>query len=553
MRLPVLIFTFFLTVYSYCSIAQSKSEIHVEASAIHSSQDELMPLYQYSNIWGIISPFQESVLLFQLGGYHQLLDNEKIALKLGVSGIIKDNLDESLLHQAYIRGRVFNAIDFSIGKEAFSPISYNDTLTVGGFLNNSNARPIPKITIGIYEYLPLSFIKNWVEIRGGISHGWLNDDRTAEGKSNSARMPYLHEKWAYIRLGSSRFKPYAGLVHNSIYGGTRPNGKEIPIDYIATFFGMGSDKIGGGEATNAAGAHEGFWDIGLYASTSWSDLLIYLQRPFADGSGMKTWELRNKDFRLGCMLDLKGPRYLKSIALEFIRTEHQTGPGIPDPIYPEGHPKEGNLFFLDDIDDYDALMLEVFNETTSGWNKDDVMNYMVENQNHGFEYGGRDDYNNNGTYYNGWTYHKQSFGMPLYHSKHQTSIFAPSWATNNYVIFKNTRIKALHVGFQGEVIRGLEYLFKLTLTKNYGSYSEQYVRRYSWTEAQDYLYGSGKNQTYSHLLLTYQPAKLNKLKFKSSFSFDSGELYESFGVNIGLSYGIQRKSRKAIKSNESKN
>lgn len=538
MKFLKLIIFFFLVVSSNFLIAQNKLDVFIEASGNYSSPEKLMPLYQYSNNWGIISPFQKSNFWLHLGGHYQFLDKKNIELQIGASAVVKNVIEESLLHQAFIRGKAFNAIDFTIGKEAYTPISYNDTLTVGGFLNNSNARPIPKIMMGVYDYLPLSFTKNWIEIRGGISHGWLNDDRTAEGKGNSADMPYLHEKWAYMRLGNTKVQPYLGLVHNSIIGGTRPNGTEIPIDYISTFLGKGSKKLGGGEESNAAGGHEGFWDFGLYLNTKYSDVLIYLQRPFSDSSGKKTWENKDKDFRLGLLLDVKDISFIKKLSIEFIKTDHQSGLGMPDPLYPSGHPKAGQLIIPYQIEDFDAFMLEVFDETTNNWEMKDLLSYLHHQQNYGYQFNGRDDYNNNGTYYNGWTYYKQPLGLPLYHTQNQSSKYAPDWSPNNHVIFKNNRVKAFHLGIEGDINSGFSYLFKYTFSKNFGAYGEQYVNRFSWIEEQDYFYEEGKNQNYSHLQVKYVPAKRNKLSLKSSFSFDFGELYTSFGVNIGLRYSF---------------
>jgi hypothetical protein len=169
---------------------------------------------------------------------------------------------------------------------------------------------------------------------------------------------------------------------------------------------------------------------------------------------------------------------------------------------------------------------------------------LVQEENYGHEYGGRDDYNNNGTYYNGWTYHKQSFGMPLYHSKHQTSLIDPSWVSNESVIFKNTRVRAVHIGMRGEIAKGLKYLLRLTHSRNYGSYSEEYTSRYSWTKEEDFLYESGKNQTYTQLQLRYRSKNWDRLQLSTSLSVDAGELYNSLGLLAGVSYRADfRKSK----------
>jgi hypothetical protein len=524
--------------------SQEKGEWIVQAAGIASTDAKPMPHYMHSNNWGVIDPFQQSWFNLYAGGKYQLIDKTGFSLNTGVSAVLRNEVSESILHQLYVRGRVLNVFDFSIGKEAYTPVSYNDTLTVGGFLMNSNARPIPKVILGIYDYLAVPFTKGWVEVKGGLTHGWLNDDRTAENRGNSADSPYLHEKWAYVRLGNTKIQPFVGIVHNAIYGGTRPNGTKIPIDYLATFFAQGSERIGGGEATNAAGAHEGFWDIGMHAESSWADMVLYVQKPFADGSGLKIWQPKNRDYKIGGIFEFKNTRFVQALSVELIKTEYQSGPGIPDAIYPEGHPKQGQIIWLDEIDDYDAFMFDTFGEVTNGWGKEDVSNYLVQEENYGHEYGGRDDYNNNGTYYNGWTYHKQSFGMPLYHSKHQTSLIDPSWVSNESVIFKNTRVRAVHIGMRGEIAKGLKYLLRLTHSRNYGSYSEEYTSRYSWTKEEDFLYESGKNQTYTQLQLRYRSKNWDRLQLSTSLSVDAGELYNSLGLLAGVSYRADfRKSK----------
>nr|WP_321405946.1 hypothetical protein [uncultured Carboxylicivirga sp.] len=518
------------------SFSQEKFHINLESIGLVSSTDKLMPHYQYSNNYGLISYDQKSHFLLMGGMTYQLAESDNFALKAGMTGIFKDQIDESFLYQAYLRGKLFKLIDFSIGKEAYTPVSYNDRLTMGGFLINSNARPIPKITLGFYDYLSLPFFNDWIEVKGGITQGWLNDDRTSEEQRNSADDPLLHEKWAYIRLGKTKIQPYVGVIHSSIYGGTRPDGTQIPVDFIATFFAKGSKSIGGGEATNAAGAHEGFWDFGAYVKSDWGNMLFYWQKPFSDGSGMKLLNFRNKDFKIGSILHFEDSKIIKNISIEFLRTDYQSGPGICDPVYPQDHPKAGQIINLREVDDYDVFMLDVFNVSTSGWGRDEVLDYFEKEQNHGYKYGGRDDYNNNATYYNGWTYYGQSFGMPLYHTQSQMTYYAPHWNPNELMFIKNNRVRAVHFGVEGDICNGISYLLKSTYSKNFGTYGEQYKNAISWDEKEDYFFKGGKRQVYSNIELNYSCKKFKMITFKFSCSFDFGELYNSVGTMIGVRY-----------------
>ena len=516
--------------------AQDKVQVNVQSQVHVSSKDNLLPLYQYSNQWGIVSPFEQGQALVVGGLTYNFVDTKNLNLQLGFSGVAKNKMDDSFLHEAYLNGRFFNFIDFNIGKQAYTSISIDDNLTTGGLMMNSNARPVPKAMVGIFEYWPVSFFGDVIEVKGGLSHGVLNDDRTAMGRGNSADNVQVHEKWVYIRGGKLKVKPYVGLYHGALMGGTRPNGTEIPVDYWATFFAKGSDKVGGGEATNAAGAHDGFWDLGVHYETEMGDFQFYVHKPYADGTGLKITKERNRDYKIGLFAKLKNTKLIQKVSLELIKTDYQAGTGIPDPLYPAGHEKAGQIIFVDDIEDYDAFMLDVFGEVTEDYTSWHLMRYLEKVQNHGQKYGSRDDYNNNGVYYNAWTYHQMPMGTPLYHTYWQAQAYAPNWTPNNYGAFMNNRVKGFHIGLEGELSKSLSYLFKSTYTYNKGTYGEQYIMRYSWEEDPDFFYKCGKKQVYTYLSLDYKNKKWKDIVFQGSVSYDFGELYHSLGCMVGIKY-----------------
>ena len=513
--------------------AQNKVQVNVQSRVHVSSKDNLLPLYQYSNQWGIVSPFEQGQALVVGGLKYNFVDTKNINFQLGFSGVAKNKVGDSFLHEAYLKGRFFNFIDFNIGKQAYASISIDDNLTTGGFMMNSNARPAPKAMIGIYDYWPSGFLRGFVQIKGGLSQGILNDDRLIESKYNSAKDILVHEKWVYARMGLFKLKPYAGLYHGALYGGTRSDGREIPADFWATFKGAGSNKIGGGEATNAAGAHDGFWDLGLEYTCAVADFQLYLQKPYADGSGLKIAKGRNHDYKMGIYAKLKNTQHVKKVSFELIKTDYQAGSGIPDPLSPDGN----GIIFLDQIEDYDAFMYNHFGEEKQdGYSLGDVKRYLEVVQNHNQKYGGRDDYNNNGTYYSAWTYHQMPMGLPLYHTYWQAKAYAPDWIPNNHGVFLNNRIKGFHIGLEGEFSNNLRYLFKSTYTINKGSYAEQYIKRYSWEEDSDFFYKGGKKEVYTYLSLDYKNSNWKYFTLRGSFSYDFGELYHSFGCMLSIRY-----------------
>jgi hypothetical protein len=517
--------------FSFAVNAQ-QDKLTIEVSAYGGgATDSLQPLWNYANQWGTFSPLTKGEGVLSGKVYFHFLDKKNISMRAGVAGVAKTDFSESFIQEAFLRMK-FWWFDVSGGMEAYSPVSYNDKLTSGMFLVSSNARPVPRVTAGIFEYLPLGFTKNWVEIRGGMSQGFLLDDRGAKGNTNVL----LHEKWAYLRLGNVKLKPYAGIVHSALFGGTRPNGEKIPIDFLATFLGSASKDLG---ETNATGAHMGLWDFGLYFPVkSWAAHLYY-QKPFADGSGMGILHFRNKDFYLGVIVKNERKELFSGISLEYIKTSWQTGPGTPDPLYPadyDGH-KQGEIIWFDDInDDLDDFMHEVFGEPETGWTESEVKKYLEVNLNKGFKFGGRDDYMNNGQYYAGWTNHGMSMGIPLFHTADQTRLYAKGWNLQDRMYFINNRINGFHVGIEGWLRDNVFYRVKGTYTNNRGSYGEQYYGRYSWEETPGYFFSDSKNQFYTGMELNWQLKRDLPLTLTANLGLDFGELYNSFGGRMGVVY-----------------
>ncbi|MCG8581809.1 MAG: capsule assembly Wzi family protein [Bacteroidales bacterium] len=518
-------------------VAQEKLTYDASFHSLVSS-DDVRPMWLVANEWGRFNQFGSSESLLELGGSYKVFDTQNFTLDAGIRGLVNFDFTESALQEAYLSGQLW-FIDFSLGKEQYSPVIINDELTSGLFLLNSNTRPIPKITLGIFDYLPLGFTNNWVEVKGGMSQGWLNDDRIE--KSNSANDVLLHEKFAYMRLGNTKIKPYAGLVHSALFGGTRPDGTEIPIDFWATFTASGSATLGGGEETNAAGAHMGMWDFGFNWESDFGDVHFYWQKPFADGSGLRIYNGNNKDYIIGALVQPKELNWLTGFSIEVFKTDYQSGAGIPDPLYPvdyDGH-KAGSIIWMRDIeDDFDSFMHTVFPDTegTTGWTEEQVMHELEVRLNEGNKYGGRDDYMNNGYYYNGWVYNGMNMGTALFHTSEKVRKYASSWDEVDQVNLYNNRVNGIHLGAEGHFSPTFKYLIKSTFTVNKGTYGEEFRGRGSWTNTQDYFFSESKKQVYSLLELSWNTPWLDELQIRGRLAVDTGELYDSTGGQISIIY-----------------
>jgi len=514
--------------------AQERIEIKLESS-VSVANDDVMPMWLHANEWGKYNTDSDLYGMLYARGTYQVLNNEIFSLKSGAGFVVNTDFRTSFLHEAFLNGH-FWKVDFSVGKEADSWVAYNDRLTSGSFLMSQNTRPIPKITMGLKEYNELGFLPDWFQIKGGITQGILNDDRGDHVRSADNLL--LHEKWAYGRFGNKAVKPYFGIVHSALFGGARPDGTKIPIDFWPTFFAKGSSKLGGGEETNAAGAHMGLWDFGVYLENEKYDLQFYYQKPFADGSGLNFWYGKNRDYIIGVLVYPKDISWLKGVSFELIKTDVQSGYGIPDPLYPvdyDGH-KAGSIIWRSDVEDnLDDFMYQVFGQERTGWTWKEAIRVIENETNEGNQFGGRDSYMTNGTYFKGWTYHGASMGAPLYHTIEKVQKYYGG-ELNNHNFFINNRVTGFHLGIEGRVSKEIDFRLKTTYSVNYGSYDEEFERRYSWNRTENYFYEGGKKQMYTMIEASWKIPYVKGLRLNGTFAYDFGQLYHSFGGRIGVVY-----------------
>ncbi len=504
------------------------------------SSDQIKPLWNYSNSWGLVDPSGQADIYVKANGEVIFLNKENLVIESGLGVVVPSYNQNSIIHELYLSGSVY-FIDYVLGKKAYSPLDHYDDLGTGSYLMSSNARPIPRISLGIFDYKTVPFSKGWLQVKGMISQGFLNED-PEYGRVGKV---LLHEKYAFLRINKFFIKPYAGLVHSALFGGEYSDGSKIPVDFWATFCAKGSELLGGGELTNAAGAHEGFWDFGIDANTVVGKMHLGLNKPFTDRNGYalnKAFRL-NHDFILLFDWEPVNFKFIDRIVLEFFKTDHQSGEGIPDPLFPEGFAKDpsrvGQMIFPWLIDDWDSFMAESFvgiPTPEGGWNEELFNQYWITNFNHGHYYGGRGDNFNNSMYYRGYSYMGQSLGTPLFHTKSMVMQYAPGWQPNNYGFFINNRVRAFNVGIQGPINEQWKYSMKFTCSLNNGSWAEKYYGRYSWILAPDYFFEKTKQQFYSHIEVFGINVFKTGLDFKGAVGFDFGELYRSFGLNIGINY-----------------
>lgn len=473
--------------------------------------------YQLLSVLNFSTPFQIS---------------KNIGLETGATFVFNIYGNNSLFQQLYLNVQ-FLEFELKIGKEAYTINQYGNDLNPGAWLISNNFRPPPRVGFGLFEYTKVPFL-NFLEIKGAANLGILSDDRGERGTID----PFLHEKFAYIRTSELPINPHVGLIHSALFGGTLPQGRDIPVDFISVFFATPSRRVGElfpGEGSNVAGAHTGLFDFGFYLDIHKTRIQFYHQKPFTDGSGFIRFFRFNQDMLTGLHISNIRKRFISELLFQYTNTQWQSGPGSPDPVV------NGNFVFLDQIDDYDRFMNENFNLPPQNFTKNQVSDFLVENLNYGYRFGGRDNYLNNYLYHKGWTYHGFVMGNPLMLTHERMQKINPSLSFPYDRFIVNNRVRSIHTGIKGNITNATNYRFIYTGSINLGTYFGEKKGFSGWESKNfnslyDYYFKDGKYQHYMLLELNVELPKNPSFTFSASTGYDFGDMYQSLGFMFSACY-----------------
>ena len=526
--------------------------ICTEMAASISSNSQLNPLWLYSNHWGIYSQYQQAEVLAHAKIEFRIANFDHFILNAGIGGIGTTEWSRSMLHEAYLAGKVF-IFDYTIGMQAYSPLAQYDHLTSGNFIMSSNARPYPRVGVGIFDYWSIPYTRDWLQVKGGVYVGRLFNEYDAddEYKCQYTRDVTISEKFAVARIGGWIIKPYLGLEHSVMMGGVMPDGTQIPTDFWASFLGQGSssDIFRGqfeGEQTNAAGAHQGQWDTGLDINLTDYDIHLSYKRPFSDGVGKRYFSNRSRDLYLSAIITLKKNQLFKHISIECMRTDYQCGNGIPDPC---GYDKNGELIVVYPpinrekkwfYEHFDASQVDAWNESYGANLWDDfssAYNFFSQWCNYNLDFGGRVLYATNSFYRQGWTVNGLCMQSALFHSQKTVEIYGSGYSWQRLCAYPNTRVVAVTLAADGTIANKIDYMAKFTFSNNSGSRNERYAGgSYSWTLAENYYFDRAKFEIYAMLTAKYKTKK--NLIWGATIAADFGELYNSVGFRFSIARNI---------------
>ncbi len=394
-------------------------DYYVETGAdFYKGQD--IPFWQISNQYGLVNPHYSNQWL--IAGTHSHLDPaKKIDYDYGLDLVNRYSNNNSIyLQQGYVRLKYFFInIQGGVLEEKFG--NQDSSLSSGGLYWSGNARPMPKISIMVPNYTPVPYTGGYVEFKGGISHGWFENN---EFNKNA----WLHHKFVYVQFGGDLpVHVHFGLHQFTQWGGEVTSTGQIMPHSFQNFIHVFLLKDMNQLWEKSRGSRNFGADIDI------GDLKVdmYWQTLIEDGTGIAFVNI--SDGLWGLSIHSKNKNHLiNRFVYEYVKTTNQSGP-------------------------YDYYWVI---HGVKYYNPPDTMINPYNSKLH-HEAGGNDNYFNGPApwYGEGWTYYQMCIGTPL--------VTSPliQQGTINYI--GNNKIQANHVGFEG-LYGNFSYKLLYTYSINYG-------------------------------------------------------------------------------------
>ena len=438
-------------------------------TAIHAG--DYTPLWQVSNQQGLSSIKNNTYIR---GGvfYNKTLHSWKaeagidIAVAAGFSSTF-------ILQQAYADIR-YKWIGLWAGSREINSPLLNQQLSSGGLTWSGNARPIPQIAVGIFDYV---HIAPKVQVKAELSYGWFTDTKYQEkyvgDEYSYTRKIKYHHKSFFFRFGLPKGKWLfdVGMSLDAQFGGYKVRGRDEGDlgngwkDYWNVLIPQsGGNASPGGEQVWYQGNYMGSEHLKLTYKHNDFILSAYLENYYDDFSGMG--KQNGLDGLWGIEYKANTSQVINNIVIEYYQTTNQSGP----------------LHGLD--------------------------NSIIKKT------GGADDYYNN-DWYPGWVHWGMGMGNPL--------ITSPIYNKNGDLAFLYNRVKAIHLGWSGDITKEWTYRAKLSFNRTWGTPfkpTPEILENFS---------------TFAEF--KYIPSKWQGWSFTGSVAFDIGDIY---GDNLGFQLKIHK-------------
>lgn len=199
-----LLLSIFLSFISLTSYAQNLKTFVEYGASIHSGNNT--PLWQVSNQHGLSSIDNNTYIR---GGVFYDKNIRSWKIEGGVDLAVATGFTSTfVVQQAYADIR-YKWIGLWAGSRELNSPLLNQCLSSGGLTWSGNARPLPQIAIGIFDYI---HVAPRVQVKAELSYGWFTDTKYQEenvGDEDSyTRKIKYHHKSFFSDLASHKENGY---------------------------------------------------------------------------------------------------------------------------------------------------------------------------------------------------------------------------------------------------------------------------------------------------------------------------------------------------------
>ena len=215
-------------------------------------------------------------------------------------------------------------IDICVGiqPKTFGP--GDPELSSGGLLFSNNAHPIPQISIGIDRWTAFPGLFGYLEVKGGLSQGWLGD------KNGYVRKTKLHHKYIGGRVGGKLPVNISYEFHHAAQWGGYSDAYGNLGNDLSTFWRVALGQGGGNtrnEMQNAQGNHLFSQTLCLTVKGESWHVDAYWQNINEDGPVRFIGTGQNKkDGLWGVSAEQNKWPFISGVTFEVLQTTDQSGP-----------------------------------------------------------------------------------------------------------------------------------------------------------------------------------------------------------------------------------
>ncbi|MDE6297741.1 MAG: capsule assembly Wzi family protein [Muribaculaceae bacterium] len=444
------------------------------------SGGEHTPFWIANNNYGLSSVKKNNAYL-RLAAFHDLDTTKRFTWGAGADLAVAARFSSVFVVQQLYGEVKYRCLNLLVGSKELSGFITNSDLGSGNMMFSGNARPIPQVRAGIFDYADVWGTKGWFGVKGYVAFGMFTDNRWIKSwvapDTQYTLNTLYHSKAIAFRVGNTNVFPLdleIGMEMATQFGGDRYQGdkliRKMPHgwkNWIKAVIPMkGGSDTPDADRTNVEGNMLGAWNFALAwkPQADWK-IKAYYEHFFEDHS-MMTFDYPWKDGLWGIEAHLPKNRWVSEVVYEFLYTKDQSGA-----VY---------------------------------WDHNDQITEQVS---------GVDNYYNNYNY-NGWQNWGMAIGNPL--------LVSPIYNRDHLMLFECNRVWAHHLGVKGNPTDEIGYRLLTSYSKGWGTYEKPYP--------------NVKSNFNLLAEVNWKPKSLKGWEGSFGFGMDAGSMLgNSYGVSLKIS------------------